>query len=107
MTGPSMKAERYASFEAFYPFYIHQHSNRTCRRIHVVGTSLVAGAFVAFLMTLNPWWLLAMPVVGYGFAWVGHYVFEKNRPATFQHPLWSLMGDWRMWFETLVGRRKF
>jgi hypothetical protein len=73
----------------------------------VVGTSLVAGAFVAFLMTLNPWWLLAMPVVGYGFAWVGHFVFEKNRPATFQYPLWSLMGDWRMWFETLVGRRPF
>ncbi len=107
MAAPLPKAERYASFEAFYPFYLHQHSNRTCQRIHVVGTSLVAGAFIAFLMTLNPWWLLAMPVVGYGFAWVGHYVFEKNRPATFQYPLWSLMGDWRMWFETLVGRRKF
>jgi hypothetical protein len=99
--------ERHASFEAFYPFYLSEHSNRTCRRIHVVGTSLAAGAFVAFLMTLNPWWLLAMPVVGYGFAWVGHFAFEKNRPATFRHPLWSLMGDWRMWFETLVGRRKF
>ncbi len=107
MTGPSMKAERHASFEAFYPYYLREHSNRTCRRIHVIGTSLVAGAFIAFLMTLNAWWLLAMPVVGYGFAWVGHFVFEKNRPATFQYPLWSLMGDWRMWFETLVGRRKF
>ena len=101
------KAERYASFEAFYPFYLSEHSNRTSRRIHVVGTSLVAGAFIAFLLTLNPWWLLAMPIVGYGFAWVGHFVFEKNRPATFQYPLWSLMGDWRMWFETLIGRRKF
>jgi hypothetical protein len=67
----------------------------------------VAGAFIAFLLTLNPWWLLAMPLVGYGFAWVGHFVFEKNRPATFQYPLWSLMGDWRMWFETLIGRRPF
>jgi len=107
MTVPMQKAERYTSFEAFYPFYLHQHSNQTCRRIHVIGTSLVAGAFIAFLLTLNPWWLLAMPVVGYGFAWVGHFVFEKNRPATFQYPLWSLMGDWRMWFETLIGRRKF
>jgi hypothetical protein len=107
MTGPPSKTERYASFEAFYPYYLAEHSNPTCRRIHVVGTSLVAGAFLAFLMTLNPWWLLAMPVVGYGSAWVGHFVFEKNRPATFQYPLWSLMGDWRMWFETLVGKRKF
>ena len=99
--------ERYASFEAFYPFYISEHSNRTCRRIHVIGTSLVVGAFVSFLLTLNPWWLLAMPLVGYGFAWIGDVAFEKNRPATFQYPLWSLMGDFRMWFETLAGRRAF
>jgi hypothetical protein len=107
MVTPATPARRYKSFADFYPFYLHQHSNRTCRRIHVIGTSLVAGAFIAFLLTLNPWWLLAMPVVGYGFAWVGHFVFEKNRPATFKYPLWSLMGDWRMWFETLIGRRKF
>lgn len=77
---------RYASFEAFY-YYIHEHSNRTCRRIHVVGTGLVIAAFGAFCVTLNPWWLLAMPLVGYGFAWVGHFFFEKNRPATFKYPL--------------------
>ncbi len=107
MSQSSPKAERYASFAAFYPFYLSQHGNRTSRRIHVVGTSLAAGALIAFLMTLNPWWLLAMSVVGYGFAWVGHAMFEKNRPATFQYPLWSLMGDGRMWFETLIGRRPF
>lgn len=107
MAAPTQKADRCASFEAFYPFYLHQHSNKTCRRIHVIGTSLVAGAFVAFLMTLNPWWLLAMPLVGYRFARVGRLVFEKNRPATYQYPLWSLMGDWRMWFETPIGRRPF
>ena len=107
MAAPMQKADRYASFEAFYPFYISEHSNRTCRRIHVIGTSLVVGAFVSFLLTLNPWWLLAMPLVGYGFAWIGHVAFEKNRPATFQYPLWSLMGDFRMWFETLAGRRAF
>ena len=98
---------RYASFEAFYPYYIHEHSNRTCRRIHVVGTGLVIAAFGAFCVTLNPWWLLAMPLVGYGFAWVGHFFFEKNRPATFQYPLWSLMGDFRLFFETVSGKRKF
>ena len=107
MAAPMPNTERYASFEAFYPYYLREHSNRTCRRIHVVGTSLVAGVGLAFLLTLNPWWLLAMPLVGYGFAWVGHFFFEKNRPATFEYPLWSLMGDWRMWFETLIGRRPF
>lgn len=99
--------ERYASFAAFYPYYIHEHSNRTCRRIHVVGTGLVIAAFAAFCVTLNARWLLAMPLVGYGFAWVGHFFFEKNRPATFQYPLWSLMGDFRLFFETVSGKRRF
>ncbi len=106
MTQPA-PGERYASFEAFYPFYIHQHADRTCRRIHVVGTGLVIAAFAMFVATLNPWWLPAMPLVGYGFAWVGHAFFEKNRPATFQYPLWSLMGDFRLFFETVSGKRKF
>ena len=107
MSNPPASSERYASFAAFYPYYIHEHSNRTCRRIHVVGTGLVIVAFVAFLATGEALWLLAMPVVGYGFAWVGHFVFEKNRPATFKYPLWSLMGDFRLFFETVSGRRKF
>jgi hypothetical protein len=105
--GSGQTTERFASFQAFYPYYIHEHSNRTCRRIHVVGTTVVAALFVGFLLTMNPWWLLAMPVVGYGAAWIGHFVFEKNRPATFKYPLWSLMGDWRLWYETLTGQRKF
>lgn len=98
---------RFQSFEAFYPHYIHEHSNRTCRRIHVVGSALVLAALLAAIVTRNAWWLLAMPLVGYGFAWVGHFFFEKNRPATFRYPLWSLMGDWRMFFETVTGRRRF
>jgi hypothetical protein len=107
MSIPSAPEGRYASFEAFYPHYIDEHSNRTCRRIHVVGTSLVILAFVAFLVTQNGWWLLAMPLVGYGFAWIGHFVFEKNRPATFKYPLWSLMGDFRLFYETVSGKRGF
>ena len=107
MTAPLQPGERYRSFAAFYPYYIHEHSNRTCRRIHVVGTGLVILALAAFLVTRDPWWLLAMPVIGYGFAWVGHAVFEKNRPATFTYPLWSLMGDFRLFFETVSGRRRF
>ncbi|WP_332653510.1 Mpo1-like protein [Brevundimonas sp.] len=98
---------RFQSFAAFYPHYIHEHSNRTCRRIHVVGSALVLVALAAAVVTRNAWWLLAMPLIGYGFAWVGHFFFEKNRPATFRYPLWSLMGDWRMFFETVTGRRPF
>ena len=98
--------ERFASFEAFYPYYIHEHSNQACRRIHVVGSALVI--VVALLgLFVNGWWFAAMLLVGYGFAWIGHFFFEKNRPATFQYPLWSLMGDWRMFFETVSGKRKF
>ena len=99
--------ERYQSFNAFYPYYIHEHSNRTCRRIHVVGTGLLIVAFVMALVTRNAWWLLAMLVIGYGFAWVGHFFFEKNRPATFRYPLWSLMGDFRLFWETVSGKRRF
>ncbi|HZW14817.1 MAG TPA: Mpo1-like protein [Brevundimonas sp.] len=107
MSTQAPAGERFESFSTFYPHYIHEHSNRTCRRIHVVGTALVLVVLVVAAVTRNPWWLLAMPVVGYGFAWVGHFFFEKNRPATFKYPLWSLMGDWRMFWETVTGKRKF
>ena len=107
MSPQPASGDRFASFDEFYPFYIHEHSNRTCRRIHVVGSGLVLLALAAAIVTRNAWWLLAMPVIGYGFAWVGHFFFEKNRPATFRYPLWSLMGDWRMFFETISGRRRF
>lgn len=98
--------DRFASFEAFYPYYIHEHSNQVCRRIHIVGSALVLVA-LALGVFVNAWWFAAMPVIGYGFAWVGHFFFEKNRPATFKYPLWSLMGDWRMFFETISGKRRF
>ncbi|MFT3725239.1 MAG: DUF962 domain-containing protein [Hyphomonadaceae bacterium] len=107
MTTKPAPGERYKSFRDFYPFYIHEHSNRTCRRIHVVGSALVLVIFGMAIFTRNPWWLLGMPLVGYGFAWVGHFFFERNRPATFKYPLWSLMGDWRMFFEVVSGQRKF
>ena len=106
MTQPA-ETERYTSFKAFYPFYIHEHSNRTCRRIHVVGTGLSILAIAMAIVTLNPWFLLVALLLGYGFAWVGHFFFEKNTPATFKYPLWSLMGDFRLFFETMTGRRRF
>jgi len=100
------RQERYRSFAAFYPFYLTEHVNPVSRRLHVVGTTLVVVCLA--MGALRDWrFFLAAPLVGYGFAWVGHFVFEKNRPATFKHPLYSLMGDFRLWFETLTGRRKF
>ncbi|MEO8133248.1 MAG: Mpo1-like protein [Betaproteobacteria bacterium] len=99
--------ERYASFAAFYPFYLSEHSNRTCRRLHFVGTSLVVLVLAAGLFTRDARWFIAAPFVGYGFAWVGHFMFEKNRPATFTYPLYSLIGDWVMWKDILIGRIRF
>lgn len=97
----------YSNFREFYPYYLGEHSHRTSRRLHFIGTSLVLGFLAAALVTRNAWWLLAMPLAGYGFAWVGHFFFEHNRPATFTHPLWSLMGDWVMYRDMLIGRIPF
>ena len=97
---------RYRTFAAFYPFYLTEHVNRVSRRLHVVGTSLVIAALVAgFLVDWR--FFIAAPLVGYGFAWMGHFGFEKNRPATFKYPLYSLAGDFRLWFEVVTGRRPF
>lgn len=98
--------ERYRTFHDFYPFYMTEHANPVSRRLHVVGTGLVIAALVAGAL-VNPWFFVVAPLVGYGFAWVGHFVFEKNRPATFQYPLFSLMGDFRLFFETVSGKRRW
>jgi hypothetical protein len=79
--------------------------NRTCRTLHFVGTSLVYMVLVLAILG-SALWVLAAPLIGYGFAWVGHFVFEKNRPATFTYPLWSLRGDFRMHRLMLLGRMK-
>ena len=101
-------AERkFASMAEFYPFYLSEHSNRISRRLHFVGTSLGLFWLAAAIVTLNPWFLLAGLVSGYAFAWVGHFYFEKNRPATFSYPFYSFAGDWVMWSEILRGKIKF
>jgi len=98
------QGSRFASFAEFYPFYLSEHSNRTCRRLHVVGTSLAA-VLIACGIVMQHWWLIPAAVVqGYAFSWIGHFVFENNRPATFKHPLWSVIGDFRMLWEILSGR---
>jgi hypothetical protein len=95
---------RYASFRAFYPFYLSQHANRVCRRLHVAGTILVVATIGVAIATRDARWMWLAPLFGYGFAWVGHIAFEKNRPATFTHPLYSLVGDWVMFADVLRGR---
>ncbi len=98
----------YSSFREFYPHYLAEHRNRTCRRLHFVGLVLVLAVFALVIGGwLSAWWLLSLPVIGYGFAWVGHFVFEKNRPATFRHPLYSFVGDWVMFKDMLTGRIRF
>ena len=99
--------DRYPSFSAFYPFYLSQHENRTCRRLHFVGSSCVLAVLVYAVLTMSWGWLLLLPVLGYGFAWLGHFKFEHNKPATFEYPLYSLMGDWVMYWQTLTGKLPF
>jgi len=96
----------YRSFAEFYPFYISEHANRTSRRLHVIGTGLVICCAAAGLL-LNRRLLIALPFIGYGFAWAGHFFFEKNRPATFKYPLYSLMGDFRLFYDVVSGTRAF
>ncbi len=97
----------FSSFREFYPFYLSEHSNRTSRRLHVVGSTIVLLILLYGLLSGRLVWLWLMPVAGYGFAWVGHFMFEKNRPATFRHPLYSLMGDWVMYWQVLSGKMRF
>lgn len=95
---------RFQSFAEFYPFYLREHSHPVCRGLHYAGTLL--GVVIAVIAVVSAQYLLivAALLVGYGFAWVGHFFFEHNRPATFQYPLWSLMGDWVMLAQFITGR---
>jgi hypothetical protein len=97
----------FATFADFYAFYLSEHRHPVCRRLHFVGTFLVIVFFLIALFSANPWWLLAMPAAGYSFAWVGHFFFEHNRPATFSHPLYSLAADFVLFRDILFGRIPF
>jgi len=97
----------YASFADFYPVYLGEHANRTCRELHFAGSTFALFCLGGLLLTGNFWWLAAALACGYGFAWIGHFAFEKNRPATFRHPLYSLMGDWVMYWQILTGQASF
>lgn len=94
---------RLATYEEFWPFYVSQHRHAVNRGLHFVGTTLVILCLVPTVL-ISPLWLTAAPFAGYGFAWIGHFFFEKNKPATFSYPLWSLRGDFRMYRLMLLGK---
>ncbi|HEX4896116.1 MAG TPA: DUF962 domain-containing protein [Solimonas sp.] len=101
------QAKTYQTLDEFYPYYLQEHSNRTCRRLHFIGSSLGIALAVAALVTGNLWLLLVGVVQGYAWAWVGHFYFEHNKPATFQYPWLSFRGDWKMWWQMLTGKIAF
>jgi hypothetical protein len=93
------------TFEEFWPYYVSQHLNATCRRLHFIGTTLSLAVLVASVW--QPWLLLAIAIPGYGFAWIGHFAFEKNKPASWfsvKHAVWSFRGDMRMYRQMCLGR---
>lgn len=98
---------RFASFREFYPFYLEEHGNRTSRRLHFIGSCGALAFVIAAALTANAWCLAGGLVCGYAFAWVGHFFFENNRPATFRHPLYSFVGDWVMFRDIITGRIPF
>jgi hypothetical protein len=98
---------RYRTFSEFYPFYLSEHQNRTSRRLHFIGTSVAAILLLLTIVTQNGWLALVALFQGYAFAWLGHFFFEHNKPATFQYPRLSFIGDWRMWWEILIGKIRF
>ena len=94
---------RIQSFDEFWPFYVCEHKKKLTRQLHFVGTTLALSAVAGGLVTRHKWLLAVAPVVGYGPAWFSHFVIEKNRPATFKYPKWSLMADFIMWGKMLAG----
>ena len=95
---------RFASFREFYPYYLSEHANTACRRLHFAGSTLVLACAAMGLATRNPWWVLYALLCGYGCAWIGHFFFEHNKPATFRHPFYSFLGDWVMYKDVLTGK---
>src|SRR5262245_17404102 len=99
-----MTTQRYQSFQEFWPFYVSEHSKPVTRLLHLIGTTIGLSVMIYFLV-FGPWWLFLLVLIpGYAFAWFAHFVIEKNKPATFQYPLWSFMGDYKMIAMMLTGK---
>ena len=94
----------FKSFAEFYPFYLGEHRNRTCRRLHFLGSTLVLVCLAMLAFSGRAQYILYALLCGYGFAWIGHFAFEKNKPASFKRPLYSFMGDWVMYRDLWAGK---
>jgi hypothetical protein len=99
--------KRFKTLKEFYPYYLSEHQNYTCRILHFVGTAMLFVIIAAAIILSDYRILISLPFVGYGFAWVGHFFFEKNKPATFQYPLFSLASDFLLFFDLLIRKEKF
>ena len=96
----------FATYEQFFTFYLAEHSHPRNRAMHAAGTLLGLCTLVVPFVIGHPWYALLWPVVAYGFAWTGHFLIEGNKPATFGHPFWSFISDFRMLGLMLTGRLK-
>lgn len=101
-----LKNTNFESLKEFYPYYLTEHQNSTSKLLHFIGTGLIIFILIFGLTTSQYQYLWFIPLVGYGFAWVGHFFFEKNKPATFKHPFYSLASDFIMFFDILSGKVK-
>ncbi|MGB0165811.1 MAG: Mpo1-like protein [Luteibaculum sp.] len=99
--------ERIKSFKEFYPYYLSEHQNTTSRILHFIGTGLFFATLIYCIVMVDFGWIWLGPIFGYGFAWFGHFFFEKNKPATFKYPLWSLGSDFKLFFRILAGKEGF
>jgi len=99
-----MSTKKYQNLEDFYPYYLSEHSNPVCRALHFIGTSIALVLFALAIFGGYPWLLLVAVVQGYVWAWIGHFVFEKNKPATFDYPGYSFVCDWLMYRDMWMGR---
>lgn len=104
MSKSTVKKKAWENFEEFWPFYLSEHDHPLNRRLHVLGTSVGIVVLILGVLAGYPWSILIALACGYGAAWVGHFIIEKNRPATFVAPFYSLRGDFRLWWRTITGR---
>lgn len=106
-TTPADRIKAMHSFAEFYPFYLGEHQNRTCRRLHFAGSTLGL-LCLGYALASGQWMFVLYGLLcGYAFAWIGHFGFEKNKPASFKRPLYSFMGDWVMYKDIWTGRIPF
>ncbi len=99
--------KQFKSIREFYPYYLSEHQHPTSRALHFIGTGLVILILLVSITIEKYSWMASIPFIGYGFAWIGHFFFEKNKPATFKYPFYSLGSDFILFFDLLTGKQKF